>query len=147
MRTPTCPVSSQQSYLDDDRRAVQEYGASFPSEWGGLAFEDADGRAALVAYFTARIDEHREALRARLTFIDRLRLAPSSVPLVELERRKDEIARRLEAAGVAPSSVGIDKDLIRVRLPSGAEVLADELRRAYGDGIDVTLGFDLRFVS
>lgn len=147
MSSPTCPVSSQQTYLDDDRRAVQEYGASFPSEWGGFAFEDTDGRAVLVASFTARIDDHGRALRARLTFADRLRLARSSVPLAELERRQADVVRRLETAGVAPSSVGIGKDVIRVRLPSGAEALAEELRHAYGSDIDVTLGAELRFVG
>ncbi|MEY2425334.1 MAG: hypothetical protein QOI61_906, partial [Actinomycetota bacterium] len=69
-------VGAQQEALRGDQEALLAYGAEHPDEYTAVAFNNRP-TVILVGYFTGHLDEHRAALRRRLSHPDKFELRQS----------------------------------------------------------------------
>ena len=135
-------LSFEQGKLRHDVDVVRAYGEAHPEAWVGLRYEN-EPSVRIVALFTGNeLLAHEQALRQLVEHPDQLELHWSPFPLVDLDAIRSEIhtlATFTERGSF--KNWGVGQGVVIVGLKANNEPLAAELKRRYGDAVDLTVGY------
>lgn len=130
------PMGLEQGRLQADVEAASAYGAAHPDEFASIRYENAP-RVRIVIGFTARIEEHCEALRASLEFPDEFEIILQPATEAQLDQIQQELVR---LAGDKLRSAGRGAGVLHLALRADGEDVAADVLAAYGDLVEITVG-------
>ena len=135
-------LSFEQGKLRHDVDVVRSYGEDHPDAWVGLRYEN-EPSVRIVALFTGdQLQTHEQALRQLVEHPDQLELQWSPFPLVDLDAIRSEIhALATSTERGSFKNWGVGQGVVIVGLKANKEPLAAELKRRYGDAVDLTVGY------
>ena len=129
--------------LRGDMTLIQAYGAEHPDDYGGFRYREDNPDTELIVWFTADLDVHEAALRAKAEHPDRLQVERARMSKRERDRIVGELRQRSDVGTVSGYGRGGEQSgasPIAVELRSHQSDLAGELVAQYGDKIAVVVG-------
>ncbi|HEX4897852.1 MAG TPA: hypothetical protein VFV53_05775 [Candidatus Limnocylindrales bacterium] len=130
------PLAQEQSRLEADMTAVQAYASGHPGEFASIRWENGP-RVRIVVGFTGRIEEHCAALRAILEYPDEFEIIRQPATEARLEQLQGELFARYREV---LRSIGRGAGVLHVGFRADGEAAAAEVRAAYGDLVEITVG-------
>lgn len=132
----------EQNLLLRDMQTAMAYCDQWPDESSGIRF-DRGNPAKLIAYFTARLDEHESELKAQLEHPDRLVVVESLASRNQQEAVITSIREKAGPEGFGTELTGMGRraeGTVSIMMRPGQDALAESLRREYGDMVEIRFG-------